>query len=97
LDVLGFAQTLGEPGLNEENLLEMSGLANQLAKFRDEKRRKSIEASASGQFTPSHTLALLDTYRWLDRVAFHTGKVCSYLTKVSSNQSPTNDVEIERG
>ncbi|XZE22595.1 Na/Pi cotransporter family protein [Pirellulaceae bacterium SH449] len=96
LDVLELALPLGEPGIHEESLLEMSGLVNQLATFRDEQRRKSIEASASGQFTPSHTLALLDTYRWLDRVAFHTWKSCSYLTKVSSNQLSSHDEEVER-
>ncbi len=66
-------------GLSEAGLHELTDLAEQLRRHREENRLSAIHDSATGKRSPAATLQLLDAYRWLDRVAAHAARVGHYL------------------
>lgn len=38
-----------------------------------------LEQTADGQGVPAKALEILDAMRWLDRVGYHTWRICNYL------------------
>ena len=71
----------GLRGEGEENWPEtVRRSALQLASFRREERPRMMKATARGDWDPELSLALLDTMRWLDRLGYHTWRICHHLT-----------------
>lgn len=64
-------------GSDQLPLLE--SIAQNLAVHRHDRRPQVIRETAIGERPPTEALQLLDAYRWLDRVAHHTWRTCSYL------------------
>ncbi|MDP1560408.1 MAG: Na/Pi symporter [Pirellulaceae bacterium] len=58
---------------------ELATSAEQLRRFREDRRLETIHESALGHRSPSSTLHLLDALRWLDRAAAHAAKISAYL------------------
>ncbi|TVQ03075.1 MAG: Na/Pi cotransporter family protein [Planctomycetaceae bacterium] len=54
--------------------------ALQLASIRRQDRPRMMQATALGDWDPELALALLDTMRWLDRLGYHTWRICHHLT-----------------
>lgn len=54
--------------------------ARQLANLRRDGRPTVLQQTADGAWSPSDALEVLDTVRWLDRIAYHTSRLCFYLT-----------------
>jgi phosphate:Na+ symporter len=54
-------------------------LAQQLVELRRRERPLVLEETAAGAAAPTHALELLDTMRWLARLAYHTWRICNYL------------------
>jgi len=50
-----------------------------LAALRLRERPAVLGRTASGASDPAHTLDVLDTMRWLERVGHHTWRICNYL------------------
>lgn len=76
---LELAQQSLTVGISDEGLSELTGLAEQLRRHREENRLAAIHDSAAGKRSPAATLQVLDAYRWLDRVAAHAARVGHYL------------------
>ena len=69
-----------------------------LADLRRAARPLVIKQTAGGSSDPAHTLAMLDAMRWLDRVGYHTWRICNYLSsdgkpKTSATDARTNHDE----
>jgi Na/Pi-cotransporter len=60
-------------------LADVRQQAAALADLRRAARPLVIEQTAGGSSDPAHTLAMLDAMRWLDRVGYHTWRICNYL------------------
>lgn len=50
-----------------------------LADLRKRQRPQLLGATSEGSATPDETLDLLDAMRWLDRIGYHTWRLCHYL------------------
>lgn len=74
---------LGEAGLAgrapADWLAQMERAAAVLAEQRRQERPVVLRQTADGQGDPNHALETLDAMRWLDRVGYHTWRVCNYL------------------
>ncbi len=62
--------------------------AKDLAEMRKHDRPLVLQATALGEWDPEHSLTLLDAIRWLDRLGYHTWRICHYL------QGDRNDVAL---
>ncbi len=51
----------------------------ELAELRRRERPDVFRQTASGSWDPTRALAVLDAMRWLDRVGYHTWRICNYL------------------
>lgn len=58
---------------------EVELLARRIADLRRDGRPTVLEQTAHGEWSPVEALEVLDTIRWLDRVAYHTARLCHYL------------------
>jgi len=70
----------GMEGLLETDWLqgiEQSSLA--LADRRRQDRSRVLSQTSSGEWEPSFALEVLDTMRWVDRIGYHTWRICHYL------------------
>jgi phosphate:Na+ symporter len=77
--VLELARGLIGGEASGESRQELSRMADQLRKYRDEMRIGVIQDAALGKLGPAEALQLLDAYRWTDRVAAHAARVAEYL------------------
>ena len=73
----------GEAGLRGEAandwLAQLEQAAADLAQLRRLERPKILQQTAGGISVPSRALDLLDAMRWLDRLGYHTWRICHYL------------------
>lgn len=73
----------GEAGLRGEAdddwLARLEQSAADLAQLRRLERPKILQQTAGGASAPSRALDLLDAMRWLDRLGYHTWRICHYL------------------
>lgn len=74
---------LGEAGLRQfaaaDWLARVDQQAAALADLRRTARPFVLKQTADGSGGPSQALAVLDAMRWLDRVGYHTWRICNYL------------------
>ncbi len=74
---------LGARGLHDgavaDWLAQVERLAAELAELRRQERPEVLRETAGGRGDPAHALELLDAMRWLDRVGYHTWRICNYL------------------
>jgi phosphate:Na+ symporter len=70
-----------------EQLPLLESIAQSLAVHRHDRRPEVIRETAIGKRPPAEALQLLDAYRWLDRVAHHTWRACSYLRPATAPES----------
>jgi phosphate:Na+ symporter len=49
--------------------------------------RMAVLDEATGSLDPEETLTLLDAMRWMDRIGYHTWRICHHLTNQESNGS----------
>jgi phosphate:Na+ symporter len=54
-------------------------LAFELAELRRQERPVVLRQTAEGRWEPATALQILDAFRWLDRVGYHTWRICNYL------------------
>lgn len=73
----------GESGLRGEAadgwLARLEQATADLAQLRRLERPKILQQTAGGISAPSRALDLLDAMRWLDRLGYHTWRICHYL------------------
>jgi phosphate:Na+ symporter len=58
---------------------QVGELAAHLAELRRGQRPVVLQQTAHGEWDPNRALNLLDTMRWLDRLGYHTWRICHYL------------------
>lgn len=72
-----------EAGLGEQGeadwLPRLEREAAGLADLRRRERPALLESTAGGASAPAQALELLDAMRWLDRLGYHTWRICRYL------------------
>ncbi|MCW5554289.1 MAG: Na/Pi cotransporter family protein [Verrucomicrobiae bacterium] len=75
---------LGEAGLRgssaDDWLVQVERAAAGLADLRRQERPTVLKQTADGQGEPVRALEMLDAMRWLDRVGYHTWRICNYLS-----------------
>lgn len=60
-------------------------MAHELADLRREERPHLLRETAVGREHPARALEVLDALRWLDRVSYHTWRLCQH---VGGNAQP---------
>lgn len=65
--------------LSVDWLAKMEQQAAALAKLRRDERLIILRQTASGKQSPFNALEALDAIRWLERVTYHTWRLCHYL------------------
>jgi phosphate:Na+ symporter len=77
--------TLARQGLLDrvsfEWLMQMEHQAQVLAELRRDERLAILRQTAHGKQSPFDALEALDAIRWLERVTYHTWRLCHYLTE----------------
>jgi phosphate:Na+ symporter len=68
--------------------------ASELAELRRNERPAILRQTASGTSAPVAAMELLDAMRWLDRLGYHTRRICSYLTASNNSMLPPADAGI---
>ena len=80
---LQIADRLRGHALEAERLVEQlrphAARSEELAATRRRERPVVLQQTALGQATPHRALIQLDTMRWLDRISYHTSRICHYL------------------
>lgn len=61
-------------------LSEIQNLSQSLADFRRDDRPKVMEQTAAGKISSSQSLDRLDAVRWIDRIGYHTWRICEHLS-----------------
>ncbi len=64
----------GWPAEVERQAMELDGV-------RRTQRPLILEQTAASASTPVEALELLDAMRWLDRLGYHTWRICNYLSR----------------
>ena len=86
---------LGEAGLSgrapADWLARMERAAAALAEQQGRERPAVLQQMAGGQGGPAKALEILDAMRWLDRVGYHTWRICHYLGGDSQKASAPAD------
>jgi phosphate:Na+ symporter len=59
----------------------MEHQAQVLAELRRDERLAILRQTAHGKQSPFDALEALDAIRWLERVTYHTWRLCHYLTE----------------
>lgn len=90
------ANSLGEP-TDATWRTQLREQSQQIADLRRDQRPEVIEQTARGGRGPADALHILDTYRWLDRVGYHTWRASHYLggegeTSASQPSEPMGDL-----
>lgn len=67
---------------------QVAAQATALADLRRNERPTVMEATSSGAFPPAVALDMLDAMRWLDRIGYHTWRLCHYLHPNGLNPAP---------
>ncbi len=65
--------------------------ASDLVELRRNERPMILQQTAGGASTPARALDLLDAMRWLDRLGYHTSRICHYLGSEDSSKLPLTD------
>ena len=63
-----------------EALAEIHRIADALATFRKEDRPKVMHLAAMGKINADQSLDRLDAVRWIDRIGYHTARICAHLS-----------------
>jgi phosphate:Na+ symporter len=91
---------LGEAGLRgsaaDDWLTQLEKAAADLAELRRLKRPMILQQIAGGKSAPARALELLDAIRWLDRVGYHTWRICHYLGADESSSDQQQVVASEQ-
>lgn len=74
---------------------EVREAALRLAALRRLDRPRMMRATVTGDWDPELALALLDTMRWLDRLGYHTWRICHHLCG-EAEDAGGRDEELER-
>ena len=61
---------------------------SKLGDLRQKERPLILEHTAANDADPSQALELLDAMRWLNRLGYHTWRICNYLAE--NNSSPAD-------
>jgi phosphate:Na+ symporter len=70
--------------------------AAELAEFRRKEREAILESTAGAATPPARALELLDAIRWLDRIGYHTWRLCHYLGREdASDSAPAADARTQ--
>jgi len=81
---------LGEAGLHgrapADWLQQVGQQAAMLADLRRTERPLVLKQTADGDGGPAQALEVLDAMRWLDRVGYHTWRLCNYLGHHTRNR-----------
>lgn len=85
----------GESGLRGEASADWFAQLRQeaaaLSDLRRNERPVILQQTAGGASTPMVALDLLDATRWLDRLGYHTWRICNYLVIEGNPDSVTKD------
>jgi phosphate:Na+ symporter len=65
--------------------------SEELAERRRKQRVEVLQQTAEGDWDPNLALNLLDTVRWLDRLGYHTWRICHYLHGEGVSLSPSEE------
>jgi len=75
----------GEAGLRgsapDDWLPQVEQRASELVELRRKQRPEILQKTAGGDSAPAHALELLDAMRWLDRIGYHTWRICHHLSR----------------
>ncbi len=74
----------------EHWLAQVGTAASELADLRKRQRPNVIDATSDGSVAPGDALDLLDAMRWLDRIGYHTWRLCHYLDAPGPHGSPAS-------
>jgi len=86
-DILEQAES-GLQGRGADDWMEQVKLKSEnLAQERRRERSAILEEIAAGQWEPTLALGILDAMRWLDRIGYHSWRLCHYL---GSDTAPLN-------
>jgi len=90
---------MGESGLRGEAPDDWRARVEQhafeLAELRRAKRPEILEQTAGGAAPPAEALDLLDAMRWLDRLAYHTWRICHYLAPEPAPALPAAEAAVD--
>jgi phosphate:Na+ symporter len=79
-------------GASSDWLARAERQAAELAEFRRKERDAILESTAGAAAPPARALELLDAIRWLDRIGYHTWRICHYLGRDdASDSAPASD------
>jgi phosphate:Na+ symporter len=67
-------------GPDEREPNELHATSRELAELRRDHRPRLLAETAAGRVDPDHTLRVLDTMRWLDRVAYHVWRAAHHVS-----------------
>jgi phosphate:Na+ symporter len=87
----------GEAGLRGRSaapdgwMARVEGQASELVELRRQERPVILQQTAGGASAPAHALELLDAMRWLDRLGYHTWRICHYLGREDKTEQPLAD------
>ena len=70
---------------------QVARAAAALAELRRQERPTVLKQTAAGQGEPVKALEMLDAMRWLDRVGYHTWRICHYLGADDKAETSPND------
>jgi phosphate:Na+ symporter len=69
--------------------LEKKSLA--MAELHRQERPRLLKQTADGILEPENTLNTLDALRWLNRIAYHTWRICLYLGSNAVSHQPEEE------
>jgi phosphate:Na+ symporter len=85
----------GEVGLRggtpEGWLPQVEQSASSLVELRRRQRPEILQDTAGGASAPGRALDLLDAMRWLDRLGYHTWRICHHLAPEDHSARPLTD------
>jgi len=76
-------------------LVAIRAQAQTLADLRRDNRLNILQETAIGRRGPSDALDALDAIRWLERVTYHSWRLCHYLTEENGNEAAAKDIESQ--
>jgi phosphate:Na+ symporter len=89
----------GEAGLRgnapDDWLTRVQQQASELEELRRKERPLILQQTAGGASAPAQALDVLDTMRWLDRVGYHTWRICNYLGREDKPETAVTNANPE--
>ena len=68
-------------------------LAGRLGEARRSYRAETLARASADEIEPNDAQALLDSYRWLERVTYHAWRIAHHLEQLSREAAPLPEVE----